>query len=144
MSNKESSDLLKKKRKRDINEISTIKEKQKEIRDALDSISSNIKLKFNFKTIKFVAAYEIIKTFNFSNPKMDYFFIYLSKEEDICFLIFNLGNMKKIYYKYNMGLTIDILDNKQLSEVIKEDDAFSIIENMDKFEQFYVFKFTKT
>ena len=51
--------------------------------------------------------------------------------------------MKKIYYKYNMGLTIDILDNKQLSEVIKEDDAFSIIENMDKFEQFYVFKFTK-
>ena len=50
--------LLKKKRKRDINEISTIKEKQKEIRDALDSISSNIKLKFNFKTIKFVAAYE--------------------------------------------------------------------------------------
>ena len=135
--------LLKKKRKRDINEISTIKEKQKEIRDALDSISSNIKLKFNFKTIKFVAAYEIIKTFNFSSPKMDYFFIYLSKEEDICFLIFNLGNMKKIYYKYNMGLTIDILDNKQLSEVIKEDDAFSIIENMDKFEQFYVFKFTK-
>ena len=90
-----------------------------------------------------MAAYEIIKTFNFSSPKMDYFFIYLSKEEDICFLIFNLGNMKKIYYKYNMGLTIDILDNKQLSEVIKEDDAFSIIENMDKFEQFYVFKFTK-
>ena len=58
-------------------------------------------------------------------------------------MFFNIGNMKKIYYKYNMGLTIDILDNKQLSEVIKEDDAFSIIENMDKFEQFYVFKFTK-
>ena len=132
--------LLNKKRKREQILDTKNQQKIKEIKNILDNILNNIKMKFNFKLIKFVGAYKFINNINIPSPKKDYFFLISSKEKDIYFIVFNDNNLTNVYYKYNLELEIDILDIKKNSKIIVQIDSDSIAGNIDKKEKFYVFK----
>ena len=132
--------LLNKKRKREQILDTKNQQKIKEIKNILDNILNNIKMKFNFKLIKFVGAYKFINNINIPSPKKDYFFLISSKEKDIYFIVFNDNNLTNVYYKYNLELKVDILDIKKNSEIIVQIDSDSIAGNIDKKEKFYVFK----
>ena len=132
--------LLNKKRKREQILDTKNQQKIKEIKNILDNILNNIKMKFNFKLIKFVGAYKFINNINIPIPKKDYFFLISSKEKDIYFIVFNDNNLTNVYYKYNLELEIDILDIKKNSKIIEQIDSDSIAGNIDKKEKFYVFK----
>ena len=132
--------LLNKKRNR--SETLSIKNEEniKEIKNVLNSILDNIKLKFEFKSIKFIGAYNFLKEICIQMPKKDYFFLISSKEKDIYYIVFNKENLTEKYYKYNIRLKIDIFDKKNISKVIDKINPDSIIKNMDMEEKFYVFK----
>lgn len=127
--------LINKKRKR-------IKEKiqKNEIKEVLNSIIDNMIIKFHFKSIKFVGAYEfLINSLNIPMPKNNFFLLIPSTEVDIYFIIFNIETGKKmndIYYKYDTKLKEDV---KKKTEIIIKIDADELNKDINKKEKFYVF-----
>ena len=141
--------LINKKRKRTKSSTSTGKDKKQEIKNILNDILYNLKIKFAFKCIKFVGAYEFLKTtINIPTPQKDYFFLIPSSEKEMYFILFNIQNINdlndnNIYYKYNTDLKIDIFDKKTILESIIPVEPNDINANINKKEKFYAFIFDK-
>ena len=141
--------LINKKRKRTKSSTLTGKDKKQEIINILNSILDNLKRKFVFKWIKFVGAYEFLKTtINIPTPQKDYFFLIPTPDKEIYFILFNIQNINdlndnNIYYKYNTDLKIDIFDKKTILESIIPVEPNDINANINKKEKFYAFIFDK-
>jgi len=121
--------LINKKRKRTKEKI-----QKNEIKEVLNGIIDNMLIKFHFKSIKFVGAYEfLINSLNIPIPKNNFFLLIPSTEVDIYFIIFNIEKGKDIndiYYKY---------DTKLKKGVIIKIDADKLSKDINKKEKFYVF-----
>ena len=134
--------LINRKRERTKNSALTVQEKKEDIKNALNDILNNIKIKFGFNPIKFVGAYEFLNTYNIPEPKNNYFFLIPSDEKDIYIILFNIKDMEEVYYKYNTALNIDIMyTNKKKEKNIVSIDTSYVSKTINKKEKFYVFKF---
>ena len=134
--------LLNKKRKREENFISLEEIKRDDIKNDLNNIIDNIKIKFGFNSVKFLGAYEILNPLYFPNPKENHLFLVPSKEKNDFFIIFNPNFRQSPYYKYKIDSKINIVENNNL-EVIDQIDPYYIDANINKKEKFYVFNIRK-
>ena len=135
------SSLLNKKRKR--NDTSFLEMKKEDIKDSLKAIIDNIKIKFEFDSIKFLGAYEFLDFPTIPKPKENYFFLARTNEKKIYFIIFNPLFNKNPYYKYNIDLNKDNSDKKKKkenSEIISQVDSYYLMANINRKKKFYVFK----
>lgn len=133
--------LIIKKRKRTQSATLTSKIENDEIKNALNSILGNIKIKFYFNCIKFVGEYQFLKnTTSIPIPKIGYFFLIPSIEKDIYFIAFNKEREDK-YFEYIIDYELDSLDLPKNLEIIKEVEANYIISKIDMKEKFYVFSY---
>ena len=129
--------LIKKKRKRsEKSELKWIK-RSDEIKSVLSDISDKIIKSFKFKFVKFVGAYNFLKTFDIPKPKIFYLLLLPSKDNDTFFIIFNKNNNKGRYYKYKTSSKSDNKDAQIISSVNSE----SMYGQINKNEKFYAFIF---
>ena len=93
--------LINKKRKRtkSKSEYKGKKQINEEIKNVLNKISQDLKIKFFFKSIKFIVAYKFINSENIPIPKNNYLFLMQSNKEDIYIISFKGQNNDNIYYE---------------------------------------------
>ena len=108
-----------------------------EIKSVLSDISDKIIKSFKFKFVKFVGAYNFLKTFDIPKPKIFYLLLLPSKDNDTFFIIFNKNNNKGRYYKYKTSSKSDNKDAQIISLVNSE----SMYGQINKNEKFYAFIF---
>ena len=93
--------LINKKRKRTKSK-SEYKDKKRineEIKNVLNKKSQDLKIKFFFKSIKFIAAYKFINSENIPILKNNNLFLMQSNKEDIYIISFKGQNNDNIYYE---------------------------------------------
>ena len=132
--------LINKKRKRDKSDNETQKQMKEEIKSVLTEISGDLKIKFPFKSIKFVVAYKFIDSENIPIPKKNFLFLMQSNKEDIYIISFKEQNDDNVYYEYKINSKIDILD-KNKSKIFKNLERKAVNAYINKEEKFYVFKY---
>ncbi len=132
--------LLNKKKIR-LEESLTMNKKKETIKKVINDILYNIKIIFNFSSIKFVGAYDFLNYFNIPMPKINYFFLVPSNENDIFLIIINQNNNNLTYYEYKMNLVIDNLKKNKEQKIITQVETNYIYLNIKKTEKFYAFKF---
>ena len=132
--------LINKKRKRDKSDYETQKQMKEEIKSVLTEISGDLKIKFPFKSIKFVVAYKFIDSENIPIPKKNFLFLMQSNKEDIYIISFKDQNDDNVYYEYKINSKIDILD-KNKSKIFKNLERKAVNAYINKEEKFYVFKY---
>jgi hypothetical protein len=132
--------LLNKKKIR-LEESLTMNKKKETIKKVINDILYNIKIIFNFSSIKFVGAYDFLNYFNIPMPKINYFFLVPSNENDIFLIIINQNNNNLTYYEYKMNLVIDNLKKNKEQKIITQVETNYIYLNINKTEKFYAFKF---
>jgi hypothetical protein len=132
--------LLNKKKIR-LEESLTMNKKKETIKKVINDILYNIKIIFNFSSIKFVGAYDFLNFFNIPMPKINYFFLVPSNENDIFLIIINQNNNNLTYYEYKMNLVIDNLKKNKEQKIITQVETNYIYLNIKKTEKFYAFKF---
>ena len=115
--------------------------KKETIKKVINDILYNIKIIFNFSSIKFVGAYDFLNYFNIPMPKINYFFLVPSNENDIFLIIINQNNNNLTYYEYKMNLVIDNLKKNKEQKIITQVETNYIYLNIKKTEKFYAFKF---
>ena len=133
--------LLNKKKIR-LEESLPMNKKKEKIKNVINDILYNIKLKFNFSSIKFFGAYDFLNFLNVPVPKINYFFLIPSKEDDKFLIIINQNNNNLTYYEYKMNLVFDFFEDKNKEQkIITQIETYYINMNINKTEKFYVFKF---
>ena len=132
--------LINKKRKREESNYKTKKQMKDEIKSVLTEIYRDLKLNFNFKSIKFVVAYKFINSENIPIPKKNYLFLMQSNKEDIYIISFKNENNDNVYYEYKINSGIDILD-KNKSQIFNYLERKAVNAYINKEEKFYVFKY---
>ena len=132
--------LLNKKKIR-LEESLTMNTKKETIKKVINDILYNIKIIFNFSSIKFVGAYDFLNFFNIPMPKINYFFLVPSNENDIFLIIINQNNNNLTYYEYKMNLVVDNLKKNKEQKIITQVETNYIYLNIKKTEKFYAFKF---
>ena len=132
--------LLNKKKIR-LEESLSMNTKKETIKKVINDILYNIKIIFNFSSIKFVGAYDFLNFFNIPMPKINYFFLVPSNENDIFLIIINQNNNNLTYYEYKMNLVVDNLKKNKEQKIITQVETNYIYLNIKKTEKFYAFKF---
>ena len=132
--------LINKKRKREESIYKNKKQMKDEIKSVLSEIYGDLRLKFNFKSIKFVVAYKFINSENIPIPKKNFLFLMESNKEGIYIISFKNENNDNVYYEYKINSGIDNLD-KNKSQIFNNLERKAVNAYINKEEKFYVFKY---
>ena len=132
--------LINKKRKRDKSDYESTKQEKEEIKNVLIEITSYLKAKFHFDSIKFVGAYKFLKTISIPLPKKNYLFLIPSNDDDIYYISIKKENNFDEFYEYNNKLMTETFD-KNDSKIINIIEPYSVMANINIKENFYVLKY---